>query len=86
MRSMVNMGRKHKPIDFNVFFQKIADSVDPKCIAMKEFAALLKRRNKISPVELRKHGLIETAKLLEESNRLFNLAYLEAQKEIGLWS
>ena len=77
---------KSGSIDFNLFFQKIADSVDPKCIAMKEFAALLKRRDKISPAEFRKHGLIETARLLEESNRLFNLAYLEAQREVGLWS
>lgn len=85
------MAKRAKNIDYmdalrKMFDRKMIDRLDPKCIAMKEFAALLKRRNKISPEEFRKHGLVETAKLLEESNRLFQLAYLEAQKEVGLWA
>jgi hypothetical protein len=80
------MAKRSKHVDFEELFRKIHESVDPQCIAMKEFKALIKRRDKISPVEFRKHGLIETAKLLEESNRLFHLAYLEAQKEAGLWA
>jgi hypothetical protein len=62
------------------------ESLDPKCIAMREFASAVKRRDKITPAEFRKHGLIETANLLEESNRFFNLAYLQAQKELNLWA
>lgn len=66
-------------------FAKLLDSLDPKNIAMKEFKLVVKRKEKITPAEFRKHGLVKTADLLEESNRLFNMAYLEAQKELELW-
>ncbi len=67
-------------------FAKLMESLDPKNIAMKEFRLAVKRKEKITPAEFRKHGLLKTADLLEESNRLFNMAYLEAQKELELWS
>lgn len=66
-------------------YEMLFDRMTPKYRMINKLRNMVILRGKITPEDFNEHGLIETAKLFEESMKFLKLAYEKSLEEENLW-